>query len=128
MFMRVLRVTADLTVPDLDEAKDFYIDFLGLDAQDMGLDWVTRVVVPSSGEHIQLLSHDATGPENPLLTVKVDDVDEAYAAAQRLGYEIVHPLTTEPWGIRRFFVRAPGGSVLNIAQEQPLTGCRSQEE
>ncbi len=113
--MRVIRVTADLTVSDLAEAKAFYIDFLGLDAQDMGLDWVTRVVVPSSDEHVQLLVQDATGPQNPVLTVKVDDVDEAYADAQRRGYEIVHPLTTEPWGIRRFFVRAPGGSVLNIA-------------
>ena len=114
--MRVIRVAADLTVPDVDEARTFYTDFLGLQTQDMGLDWVTRVVVPSSGEHIQLLSRDATGPENPLLSIKVDDVDDAYARAQRLGYEIVHPLTTEPWGIRRFFVRPPGGIVLNIAQ------------
>ncbi len=59
---------------------------------------------------------DLTVPENPLLTVKVDDVDDAYAAPCRRGYEIVHPLTPEPWGIRRFFVRAPGGTVLNIAQ------------
>jgi catechol 2,3-dioxygenase-like lactoylglutathione lyase family enzyme len=113
--MRVVRVTANLTVPDVDDAKAFYTDFLGLDGQDMGLDWITRVVVPSSGEHIQLLSRDATGPQNPALTIKVDDVDAAYASAQRRGYEIVHPLTTEPWGIRRFFVRAPGGTVLNIA-------------
>jgi catechol 2,3-dioxygenase-like lactoylglutathione lyase family enzyme len=116
--MRVIRVTADLTVPDLAEAGAFFTDFLGLEGQDMGLDWVTRVVVPSSGEHIQLLSRDATAPENPVLSVKVDDVDAAYASAQRLGYEIVHPLTTEPWGIRRFFVRAPGGAVLNIAQHR----------
>ena len=114
--MHVIQVTTDLTVPDLDEARDFYLDYLGLDGEDMGLDWVTRFVVPSSGEHIQLVSRDATAPENPLLTVKVDDVDDAYAAACRRGYEIVHPLTTEPWGIRRFFVRAPGGTVLNIAQ------------
>jgi predicted enzyme related to lactoylglutathione lyase len=119
--MRVIRVTADLVVSDIDEAKAFYTDFLGLDAEDMGLDWVTRVVVPSSGEHIQLLSQDATGPENPLLTIKVDDVDEAYASAVRRGYEIVHPLATEAWGIRRFFVRAPGGTVLNIAQHHDPT-------
>jgi catechol 2,3-dioxygenase-like lactoylglutathione lyase family enzyme len=119
--MRVIRVTADLTVSDLEEAKAFFTGFLGLDAQDMGLDWVTRLVVPNSGEHVQLLSRDATGPENPLLTVKVDDVDEAYALAQARGYEIVHALTTEPWGIRRFFVRAPGGSVLNIAQHHDPT-------
>lgn len=114
--MHVVRVTIDITVPDLAEARQFYAGYLELDGEDMGLDWVTRFVVPSSGEHIQLVSRDATAPENPLLTVKVDDVDDAYAAARRRGYVIVHPLTTEPWGIRRFFVRAPDGTVVNIAQ------------
>lgn len=118
--MRVIRVTADLTVSDIEQTRAFYEDYLGLDGQDMGLDWVTRFVVPSSGEHVQLVSRDATAPENPLLTIKVDDVDDAFAEACRRGYEIVHPLTTEPWGIRRFFVRAPGGTVLNIAQQDNL--------
>ena len=116
--MHVIRVTTDLTVPDLEKARAFYTDYLGLDAEEMGLDWVTRFVVPNSGEHIQLVSRDASAPENPLLTVKVNDVEDAYAAARRRGYEIVHPLTTEPWGIRRFFVRAPDGTVLNIAQHR----------
>jgi uncharacterized glyoxalase superfamily protein PhnB len=44
----------------------------------------------------------------------VDDVEGAYEEAQKLGYEIVHPLTTESWGVRRFFVRAPDGNVINI--------------
>jgi catechol 2,3-dioxygenase-like lactoylglutathione lyase family enzyme len=114
--MHVIRVTTDLTVPDIEEARAFYEQYLGLDGEEMGLDWVTRFVVPSSGEHIQLVSRDATAPENPLVTVKVDDVEDAYAQARRRGYEVVHPLTTEPWGIRRFFVRAPDGTVLNIAQ------------
>lgn len=95
--MHVIRVTIDLTVPDIEGAKAFYEDYLGLDAQDMGLDWLTRFVVPSSGEHIQRVSQDATASENPLLTVTVDDVDGAYAAASERGYEIVHPLTTESW-------------------------------
>ena len=116
--MQVIRVIADITVPDIGEASDFYADYLGLEGEDLGLDWVSRFVVPSSGEHLQLVSRDATAPENPLLTVKVDDVDDAYATARRRGYEIVHPLTTEPWGIRRFFVRAPDGTVLNIAQHR----------
>ena len=116
--MRVIRVTIDLTVPDADDTFDFYGDYLGLDREDLGLDWVTRFVVPGSEEHIQLVSRDATASENPVLTVKVDDVDDAYAQAQARGYEIVHPLTTEPWGIRRFFVRSPDGAVLNIAQHR----------
>jgi len=114
--VQVIRVTIDLTVPDIDEARSFYADYLGLTWEDMGLDWVTRFVVPSSGEHLQLLERDETASENPLVTVKVDDVEEAYEAAERRGYEIVHPLITEPWGVRRFFVRAPDGTVFNIAQ------------
>jgi uncharacterized glyoxalase superfamily protein PhnB len=47
-----------------------------------------------------------------------NDVDEAYAEAQRRGYEIVHPLTYEPWGVRRFFVRAPDGNVINIVSHR----------
>ena len=43
-----------------------------------------------------------------------DDVDGAYEEAQRLCYQIVYPITTESWGVRRFFVRAPDGNVLNI--------------
>ena len=30
------------------------------------------------------------------------------------GCEIVHPLTDEPWGVRRFFVRDPNGAVINV--------------
>ena len=43
-----------------------------------------------------------------------EDMDEAHAEARRRGYEIVHPLTEEPWACGRFFVRAPDGTVLNV--------------
>ena len=52
------------------------------------------------------------------MTIKVDDVDTAYAEAQRRGYEIVHPITDEAWGIRRFFVRSPDGHVINVARHR----------
>ena len=48
------------------------------------------------------------------ISVAVDDVDVAYAEARRRGYEIAHPLTQEPWGTRRFFVRDPNGVVVNV--------------
>ncbi|MEO6821171.1 MAG: VOC family protein [Candidatus Nanopelagicales bacterium] len=116
--MQVIRVIADITVPDIEEARGFYADYLGLNEEELGLDWVSRFIVPSSGDQLQLVSRDVSAPENPLLTVKVDDVDDAYAEAHRRGYEIVHPLTTEAWGIRRFLVRAPDGTLLNIAQHR----------
>jgi catechol 2,3-dioxygenase-like lactoylglutathione lyase family enzyme len=116
--MYVISVIVDITVPDVAAASDFYANYLGLNAEDLGLDWVTRFVVPGSAETVQLVSRDVAAPVNPQLTVKVDDVDDAFAMATERGYEIVYPLTTEPWGIRRFFVRAPDGTVLNIAQHQ----------
>jgi len=44
------------------------------------------------------------------------DVEGAYEEAQELGYEIVYRITTKAWGVRRFFVRAPDGNVINIVR------------
>jgi len=30
----------------------------------------------------------------------------------------VHPITTEKWGVRRFFVRSPDGNVFNIVNHR----------
>lgn len=58
---------------------------------------------------------DATAPHDSVISVHVGEaIDEAYEEAQRRGYEIVHPLTEEAWGLRRFFVRAPDGNVINV--------------
>jgi uncharacterized glyoxalase superfamily protein PhnB len=58
---------------------------------------------------------DATAPVIPQVTVEVADVDAVHAEAVRRGLELVHPLTEEPWGVRRFFVKDPNGVVLNVA-------------
>lgn len=113
--MRAKRIIANLPVPDLEAAKSFYTDYLGLGTEEFNLGWVARYTAPGTRTSIQLVTRDATAPEDSVISVHTDDVEEAYAEAQRLGYEIVHPLTTESWGVRRFFVRAPDGTVLNIA-------------
>ncbi|WP_029432042.1 VOC family protein [Blastococcus sp. URHD0036] len=112
--MRSIRITPNLQVADVAAAKAFYTGFLGLSTEEFDLGWVARCTSPDTGAHVQLVSADATAPELPVVSVHAEDVDAAYAEAQRLGYEIVHPLTTEEWGVRRFFVRAPDGNVLNI--------------
>jgi catechol 2,3-dioxygenase-like lactoylglutathione lyase family enzyme len=112
--MRARRVLTNLHVADLDAAKDFYTDFLGLDTEEFNLGWVARYSSPDKKASVQLVTGDATAPEDSRMSVMTDDVDAAYAEAQERGIEIVHPLTTEPWGVRRFFVRAPDGTVINI--------------
>ncbi|QIM20918.1 glyoxalase [Phycicoccus sp. HDW14] len=114
--MRVISVIPNLNVPDIDAAREFWTDVLGLSTEEMNLGWVARFTSPETGAHVQLVSGDATAPEDSVLTVRVDDVDAAYEEVVAAGVEVVHPLVTEEWGVRRFFVRAPGGLVLNIAQ------------
>lgn len=116
--MHVTRITANVQVADLEAARDFYTGFLGLSIEDLGLGWVTRLTAPGSGTSLQLVTQDATAPEVAALSVHADDVDTAYEQACGLGLEIVHPLTTESWGVRRFLVRAPDGTVVNIVQHR----------
>src|SRR5689334_9772673 len=112
--MRVTRIIADLPVADIEAAKSFYTDYLGLRTEEFNMGWVARFTSPDTGVHLQLVTRDASAPENPLISVFTDDLDTAYAEAKDRGYEIVHPPSTEPWGVHRFFVRAPDGTVINV--------------
>ncbi|SDC12745.1 VOC family protein [Actinokineospora iranica] len=112
--MAVMRVVPDLKSAALDRAKAFYTAVLGLRVV-MDLGWIVTLADPDRpGVQVSLMTHDATAPVTPAASVEVDDVDAAYAAAVAAGAEIVHPLTDEPWGVRRFFVRDPDGHVLNV--------------
>ncbi|MCW2639337.1 MAG: hypothetical protein JWP76_1643 [Dactylosporangium sp.] len=116
--MRAIRVMTNLRVADVAAAKSFYTDYLGLSTEEFNMGWVARYTSPDTGANVQLVTRDATAPEDSVISVHVDDVEGAYEEAQKLGYEIVHPLTTESWGVRRFFVRAPDGNVINIAKHR----------
>ena len=113
--MRVTGINANLPVADIAAARDFYTDYLGLSVEEFNLGWVARYRSPTGAAAVQLVTRDATAPDDSVISVHVGaGVDEAYAQAKRRGYEIVYPLTDEAWGVRRFFVRAPDGNVINM--------------
>ncbi len=116
--MRASRIMANLRVADIEAAKSFYTDYLGLGTEEFNLGWVARYTSPESRANVQLVTRDASAPEDSVISVATDDIEAAYREAQELGYEIVHPMTDEPWGVRRFFVRAPDGNVINIVSHR----------
>jgi predicted enzyme related to lactoylglutathione lyase len=116
--MRANGIMANLRVTDIDAAKAFYTDFLGLGTEEFNLGWVARFSDPETGARVQLVTRDATSPEDSVMSVHTDDVDAAWAQAQELGLEVVRPLTKEAWGVRRFLVRAPDGNVVNIVDHR----------
>jgi catechol 2,3-dioxygenase-like lactoylglutathione lyase family enzyme len=115
--MRATRIMANLRVADVDAAKSFYTRYLGL-TEEFNMGWVARYTSPDTRVNVQLVTRDATAPEDSVISVHTDDIEGAYEEAQKLGYEIVKPITTEPWGVRRFFVRAPDGNVINIVNHR----------
>ncbi len=113
--MQATGVVTNLSVGDTAEAREFYEGFLGLSVEGFDLGWVLNLRSPDGRASVQLVSRDATAPVDSVMSVHAgDQVESAYDDAQRRGLEIVYPLTTEPWGVRRFFVRAPDGNVINI--------------
>jgi catechol 2,3-dioxygenase-like lactoylglutathione lyase family enzyme len=112
--MGARRVVPDLSSTPLEAAKGFYGDLLGLrPLMDHG--WIVTLADPERPDaQIGLMTHDATAPVIPDVSVQVDDVDACHAAAVQAGAEIVYPLTLKPRGVRRFFVRDPDGHMINV--------------
>jgi predicted enzyme related to lactoylglutathione lyase len=110
--MVIERIAPILTVDDLATAIAEHTAVLGMHVvMDMG--WVA-FLADDAGREIGLMTTDATAPVNPNISVFVDDVDAAHASAAAAGVEIVHPLSSEPWGVRRFFYRDSSGRVINV--------------
>ncbi len=120
--MTIRRVVPNIVAPDMAASRAFYSDFLGFDVV-MDLGWVVTYASPiNPTAQINISPGDALEGEQmrPYLTIEVSDVNAVHAEALDRGYEIVHPLTDEPWGVRRFFVVEPGGLVVNILGHTPL--------
>ena len=102
----------------LDACRDFYAGLVGFQvAMDMG--WIMTFVSPSNPTaQVSVVRQDATAPVVPQVTVEVADVDAVHGEAVRRGLEIVYPLTDEPWGVRRFFLKDPNGVVVNVASHR----------
>jgi catechol 2,3-dioxygenase-like lactoylglutathione lyase family enzyme len=114
--MSIRRIVPNIPCERVDESRKFYTEFLGLDvAMDMG--WIVTLASPRNPTaQVSLLpGPGSAAPQAPLsLTVEVTDVDAVHARAATCDLPIVYPLTTEPWGVRRFGVTDPNGVVINV--------------
>jgi catechol 2,3-dioxygenase-like lactoylglutathione lyase family enzyme len=117
----IRRAMPVVVTDDPQGSRAFYVGVLGFEvAMDHpGFLMLRSPTVPTT--QVLLVWDDPTpGPMDtqapPIdMSVEVEDVDAAHADALARGLEIVYPLTDEPWGIRRFFVREPSGTVVNVA-------------
>jgi predicted enzyme related to lactoylglutathione lyase len=115
----IRRVVPDLVSRRLEATQAFYLNVMGFQvAMDMPINTgriVTLVSPDTPTAQISLLSgRPSVSSQEPNLTIEVEDVDAVHAKAVAAGAQIVYPVTTEPWGVRRFFVTDPDGVIINV--------------
>jgi hypothetical protein len=98
------------------ETRDFFVELLGFDVA-MDLGWVMTVTSPENPSvQVNVIGND--DPSAPGISVGVADVDAVHAEAVARGLEIVYPLRDEEWGVRRFMLREPSGTVVNVVSHR----------
>jgi catechol 2,3-dioxygenase-like lactoylglutathione lyase family enzyme len=99
------------------ETRDFFVDLFGFEVA-MDLGWVVTVASPTNPSvQVTIVGNDDMAA--PGISVEVDDVDAAHAKALEQGFEIVYALRDEEWGVRRFMLREPSGTVVNVLSHRP---------
>jgi len=112
--MRVTRIVSNIATADTDAAKAFYGGVLGLSVV-MDHGWI--VTLAGEGEampQISFASEGGSGTPVPDLSIEVDDLDEAHRRLVAARVPLEYDPVSEPWGVRRLFVRDPFGRLLNI--------------
>jgi catechol 2,3-dioxygenase-like lactoylglutathione lyase family enzyme len=116
--MSVRRIVPNINSADPSASRSFYEGILGLAAvMDMG--WIITFASPSNPTaQVSVVASGSRNEPHADISVEVIDVNACHAAAQLQGFSIVYPLTDEPWGVRRFFVRDPNGMVVNVVSHK----------
>jgi catechol 2,3-dioxygenase-like lactoylglutathione lyase family enzyme len=116
--MKVKRIVSNVEASNPDAAKTFYEAIFGLTlVMDHG--WIRTY---SSGEEMQVQISIATeggsGTPVPDLSIEVDDLDAALSRIEAENIHIEYGPASEPWGVRRFYVRDPFGKLINVLQHE----------
>jgi len=116
--MNVKRIVANIAASDVEKARAFYGGILGLDLL-MDLGWIqTYGSSATMAVQVSALSEGGSGTSVPDISIEVDDLEEALKRMRRARVSIEHGPATEPWGVRRFYVRDPFGKLINILQHE----------
>ncbi|NNK16325.1 MAG: glyoxalase [Sulfitobacter sp.] len=111
--VKVRRIVPDLAAGDPKEVAAFYRTLFDLDIlMDQG--WIVTLGAQTGPVQISIAAEGGSGAPVPHLSIEVDDVSVVYRRALENEVEITYPLTKEPWGVHRFFLRDPTGKIVNV--------------
>lgn len=110
----VKRIVANIATADIQRAKTFYSDILGLNML-MDHGWITTYGLDRQMDvQLSFASQGGSGTLVPDLSIEVDNIEEVMSKCILAGFSIEYGPADEPWGVRRFYVRDPFGKLINI--------------
>ena len=117
--MAVRRIVSNIHAADPAKIAEFYRDVFGLDlAMDLG--WIVTLSGADQPIQVSAMSEGGSGTAVPALSIEVDNLDETLARLRARGQEPEYGPADEPWGVRRFYLRDPAGTLVNVlAHTQP---------
>ena len=99
-----------------DATREFFVSLLGFDVA-MDLGWVVTLASPTNASaQVTIIGNDDMAA--PGISVEVADVDAVHAKAVEQGLEIAYPIRDEEWGVRRFMLREPSGTLVNVVSHR----------
>lgn len=112
--MTLRRVVHHVHAAEVRAAEKFYADIFGM-----------KVLMDAG--HIVFYGADGTGPiqlavsssggagaPSPDITIEVDDLDQVLSNCRRDGIALEYGPSDESWGVRRFYIRDPHGTLINV--------------
>jgi catechol 2,3-dioxygenase-like lactoylglutathione lyase family enzyme len=116
--VKVKRIVANVATRDIAKADAFYRDVLGM-AAIMDHGWI-RTYGSGSKMTVQVsfATEGGSGTPVPDLSIEVDDLEAALRRVKKAAIPVEYGPQSEPWGVRRFFVRDPFGKLINILQHE----------
>ena len=122
--MKVIRIVPNMSSDAFVASRDFYVAMFDLVVSVEHDDWYMHLMPESNAmlnigfvkpDHELFAGRTASsGTYGVVLTIHVDDVDEAYKRAKKLGAEIAAEIRNEDYGQRHFLMVDPNGLVLNV--------------
>lgn len=114
--MAVKRIVANIAAQNIEQAATFYSGILGLNlAMDLG--WIQTFSSDNrTTPQVSIAMEGGSGAAVPDLSIEIDNLDEVINLLSEAGMAIVYGPTTEPWGVRRLFVRDPFNRLVNLLE------------
>jgi catechol 2,3-dioxygenase-like lactoylglutathione lyase family enzyme len=114
--MAVLRIVPNIPCDDPQKAQAFYGEILGLDTL-MDMDWIKTFGAHTPAKpQISTATQGGSGTPVPAISIEVDALETILNRCLAAGFTPTYGPITEPWGVRRFYVRDPFGTLVNILQ------------